>query len=69
MEGHIHSSSLNYNILVEKEEPFGAFVLRKKFDYGLVKLAIESGASFLEGRNVIDFQINPENVKILLDDG
>jgi len=67
--GHLHSSSLTYNINVERKEPFGAFVLRKKFDHELVKLAINSGASFLEGKKVVDVKANQENAIVTLDDG
>ena len=65
---NIHSSSLNYNVCIEKNEPFGAFVLRKKYDHELIKLAINSGASFLDGKRVVDYQKNQENATILLDD-
>jgi digeranylgeranylglycerophospholipid reductase len=67
--GCIHSSSLTYNVHVEKKEPFGAFVIRKKFDNELVRLAINSGVSFREGKKVIDIKKNQDNANILLDDG
>ena len=44
----VHSSSLKYKIDVLKSEPIFAMVLRNTFDAGLVRLASQSGAVFLE---------------------
>jgi flavin-dependent dehydrogenase len=44
-------------------------ILRKKFDYELVKLAINSGTSFMDGISAEDIKILDNKAKILLDDG
>lgn len=44
-------------------------VIRKKFDDGLVRLAIENGATFWDGKTVTDIKILKNTTKILLDDG
>ena len=43
-------------------------VLREKFDMGLVQLAIDIGAEFIDGRAVKDVKISKEKAKIILDD-
>jgi geranylgeranyl reductase family protein len=55
--GNIHSSSLKHHILIKKDQSIAAFVVRKDFDYGLVKLAIESGATFRDSVSATDIQI------------
>ncbi len=67
--GRIHSSSLKYEIQLHKDEPIGAFVLRKDFDNGLLQFAIERGTTFMEGKTVTDVNILPDKVKIKLNTG
>ena len=43
-------------------------VIRKKFDMGLVQLAVDTGADFIDGRTVEDIKISKEKTKIILDD-
>jgi geranylgeranyl reductase family protein len=66
--GVVYSSSLKYKAMVKKKEPFGAMVVREKFDHGLVKLAVDSGAKFVDGKTVEDIKISKEKAKIILDD-
>lgn len=54
---------------VQKDEPLIAMVLRKKFDAGLVKFAIDCGADFIGGKAVKDITVKPESVEIKLNDG
>jgi geranylgeranyl reductase family protein len=67
--GCVYSSSLKYKVEVEREEPILAMVLRKKFDYGLVKLAIDAGTTFIESKKVEDVKILNDRAKLLLSDG
>ena len=66
--GVAYSSSLKYKAMIKKQEPFGAMVLREKFDYGLVKLAVDSGAKFVDGKTVEDIKISKEKARVLFDD-
>ena len=67
--GVVHSSNMKYKVEIEKDEHFVAMVLRKKFDFGLVKLAVDSGAILKDGAEVKDIKISKDKVKIFLDDG
>lgn len=66
--GFAYSSSLKYNVMVQKKEPLGAMIVREKFDYGLVKLAVDSGADFIDGKTVEDIKISRDKTKAILDD-
>jgi len=66
--GVAYSSSLKYKAMVKKKEPFGAMVVREKFDHGLVKLAVDSGAKFVDGKTVEDIKISKDKAKVILDD-
>ncbi|MBE3121884.1 MAG: NAD(P)/FAD-dependent oxidoreductase [Thermoplasmata archaeon] len=67
--GSITSSSLMYKVQLQKEKPIAAFVLRKNFDQGLVKRAIQSGTTFRDGTAAVDIQRRKDVVKISLNDG
>ncbi len=67
--GYMYSSSLKYKIEVKKDKPIIAMVLRKKFDYGLIKLAIDGGAKFIEGKKAIDVKILDNKAEVIFDDG
>lgn len=67
--GVVHSSNMKYKVEIEKDEHIAAMVLRKKFDFGLVKLAVDSGAILKDGTEVKDIKISKDKVKIFLDDG
>jgi len=66
--GVVHSSDMKYNVEIIKDEFIAAMVLRNKFDYGLVKIAINSGAILKDGAKVKDIKILNDRVKIILDD-
>jgi len=66
--GYIYSSSLKYVIDAKKETPVLAMIRRINFDYNLVKLAIKKGAEFVDGKKVIDININPDKAIVILDD-
>ncbi len=67
--GCVHSASLRYKVSIDKEQPFLATVLRTTFDYGLVKLAQESGATVLEGKKVDDIHVTHDHVSVIIQDG
>jgi geranylgeranyl reductase family protein len=62
------SPSLKYKAMIKKEDPIVGMVLRKKFDTGLVQLAVKKGAKLIDGKAVEDIIITKEKVKIKLDD-
>lgn len=66
--GVAYSSSLKYKAMIKKQEPFGAMVIREKFDYGLVQLAVDSGVKFVDGKSVKDIKISNEKAIVILDD-
>ena len=67
--GCFHSSLVKYKVELLKNIPLIAMVLRKKFDYGLVKIAIDSGATFMEGKTFEDIKIFNNKVRIKAKDG
>ena len=67
--GIIYSSSQKYKVEVKKEKPILGMVIRKKFDHGLVKLAINNGATFIEGKKTIDAKILDKKAEIILENG
>jgi geranylgeranyl reductase family protein len=64
-----YSSSLQYKLMVERDKPLIATVLRKYFDNKLVELAISKGVEFIVNRTVTDIQILKDKSIITLDDG
>jgi geranylgeranyl reductase family protein len=64
-----YSSSLRYKFDLIREKPFLMMVLRKDFDFGLLSLAKQAGAVFLDGRSVVDVVVQKEKVSVMLDDG
>lgn len=67
--GTTFSHSMKYQIKFINDEPVTAMTLRKKFDYGLVKIAIKAGANLIDGEKVIDIKINKEKATIKTDKG
>jgi len=66
--GITYSPSLKNQIKYVSEKPLTTLVLRKKFDYGLVKKAIEQGTDFIDGKKVIDVKVSSDKVTVKLDD-
>ena len=64
-----HSSSLKYKLDFVREKPLLVTVLRKDFDYRLVKIAIEKGVVFIDGKTVTDIKNLKNKPKIVLNDG
>jgi geranylgeranyl reductase family protein len=67
--GSISSSSLHYQVQLQKETPIAAFVLRKNFDHGLVKHAIQIGTTLRDGTAAVDIQNKKDTVKIRSNNG
>src|SRR4030042_6990160 len=55
--GYALSPSLKYKVMVQKKDPVVEMVLRKKFDMGLVGLAVEKGVKLIDGKSVEDIKI------------
>ena len=66
--GFAYSPSMKYKAKMITKEPIVGMVLRKKFDAGLVKLAVDSGAELLEGKTVEDVKILKNNARIKFND-
>jgi len=64
-----HPPSLKYKVELQRNEPIAAMIRRETFDYGLVKLAIDSGATFMDGKSAEDIKILRDKARILLNDG
>ena len=64
-----YSPSLKNKMELQRNEPLVAMILRKKFDYKLVKYAINSGSKFIDGKSAQDIKILKNYVKIFLNDG
>lgn len=64
-----YSSSFRYKMDLIRDKPLLATILRNDFDDGLVKLAVEAGATFLGEKTVVDVSIQPDKAFVLLHDG
>jgi len=67
--GIAHSPSLKYESKFERPESSGSTVLRKKFDFGLLNLAIDAGCNFIDENPVKDLKISKNKVEIDLKSG
>ncbi|MFH1101332.1 MAG: geranylgeranyl reductase family protein [Methanobacteriota archaeon] len=67
--GSVYYSLLEYKADLQRDNPILAMVLRKTFDDGLVRCAIEKGATFWGGETVVDVKPSEERIVVLLDDG
>lgn len=67
--GYVYISPKQHKISFQKDEPIFASVLRKTFDYGLVKLAIESGVNFLDNTICENIIIEKDKVITKLNNG
>ncbi len=63
------SSSLRYRCDLIREKPFLEMVLRNNFDYQLLALAQQAGATFQGGKSVIDVIIQKDKASVMLEDG
>ena len=64
-----HSSNLEYEYKLVRDDPLIVMVHRDQFDKGLVQLAIKQGAKFQSGKEVVDVKIYPSKAEVFLDDG
>ncbi len=67
--GVIYSSSLKYRVQIKKTKPILGMVIRKKFDHDLVKLAVNNGTKFIDGKKTIDLKISNKKGLIIFNDG
>jgi flavin-dependent dehydrogenase len=63
-----YSPSLKYKLKLHREKPLIVMILRRNFDNELVKLAIDSGTDFKDGKTVVDIKITKNSAKVILDD-
>jgi geranylgeranyl reductase family protein len=61
-------SSLKHKVMLKDDNPVGAMIIRKKFDNGLVKIAIDKGTDFKDGKTVENVKISNNEAKIILKD-
>jgi flavin-dependent dehydrogenase len=54
---------------IQRDKPIIATILRKDFDYGLVKIAVAKGVDFLDEKTVTDIKILKDKAIIILEDG
>ena len=67
--GTIFSPSLQHQIEISKTTPIIAMVLRKKFDFELVKFAIEAGTIFQEATLASAVRISNDTAQVIVDQG
>jgi geranylgeranyl reductase family protein len=63
-----YSPSVKYKMKLKRDKPLLATILRKKFDYELVKLAIKAGTKFIDEKSVVDIKITNNSAKVILED-
>jgi len=66
---HTYSSSLQYVLKIDRNEPLLGMVIRKEFDQRLVDIAVKQGVTFHEGTPVVDVRVNPSKVEVILENG
>jgi geranylgeranyl reductase family protein len=67
--GFAYFSSSKHKVTLQRDNPIYATILRNVFDYDLVKLAIKSGATFVDGKKVKDIKLYKNKAAIILEDG
>jgi geranylgeranyl reductase family protein len=67
--GTVFSPSLQHKIEINKNTPLIAMTLRKKFDFELVKFAIEAGTIFQEATPASSIQITNDVAQVTVDKG
>jgi geranylgeranyl reductase family protein len=67
--GYVYAKDMSNRVEIKKDTPVMATVLRKTFDAGLVKLAVDQGCTLLEGRKVVDITFSKDHVKTTVDTG
>ncbi|KYK24065.1 hypothetical protein AYK25_01900 [Thermoplasmatales archaeon SM1-50] len=67
--GTVFSPSLKYQIEINRDKPIIATILRKKFDFKLVKYAQDAGAIFKEESTLSTVQITKDKVHVIVKDG
>ena len=67
--GTVFSPSLKYKVEISKNMPLIATILRKKFDFELVKFAMDAGAVFQEEKHVTGVQIFDNKAQVKVNQG
>jgi geranylgeranyl reductase family protein len=63
------SPNLGQRISYRAEEPQGYLVSRQRFDHSLVRMAVEAGATLVEGAGVTELWLGEDSVLVVLEDG
>ncbi len=64
-----YSMSLRYKLHVLRDAPMLGMVLRLDFDAVLLRLAVEAGVEFRPQTGVVDMQVQPDRVLLILSSG
>lgn len=67
--GYAYYQVSKYELKYTGDEPLVGMVLRKKFDYALVKLAVDAGCNLKQNSRVVDVKTTDRTGKILLENG
>lgn len=67
--GYVYANDITNKVEIRKDKPIMATVIRKKFDAGLVKLAVDQDCTLIEGKKVSDISFNKNHVKTQVENG
>lgn len=62
-----YSSSLRYKFKILRDKPVIATVMRRDFDYGLVKIAVAKGAELISNSNVKEITIDDKKSTVIFE--
>lgn len=67
--GYVYANTMKNKVEIKKNTPIMATVIRKTFDAGLVKLAVDQGCTLLEEKKVTDISFTKDAVKTQINTG
>jgi geranylgeranyl reductase family protein len=67
--GLVYAKNMQNKVEIKRDKPIMATVLRKKFDAGLVQLAVNQDCNLIEGKKVTDIKMLKNKVKTFVDTG
>ena len=67
--GYAYYQISKYELQHIGDDPLIGMVIRKKFDHGLIKIAIDSGCEIKQNSRVIDAKITDKKAKVFLENG
>jgi len=66
---YIYLPSIKDRLEIKIEKPMHGMVLRKKFDHGLVKHAIDCGTSFLDSKTAKEIKLSNNKIEVIVNGG